>query len=56
MTYLPELKAVNSPLQKQIIDFKGYSVAPIIEDGEMRDMLNLSSDQYRSAGREVRIR
>lgn len=46
MTYLPELKVVNSPLQKQIIDFKGYSVAPIIEDGEMRDMLNLSSDQY----------
>lgn len=46
MVYLPELKAVNTPLQKQIIDFKGYSVAPIIEDGEMRDMLNLTSDRY----------
>lgn len=44
--YLPELKAVNAPLQKQIIDFSGYSVAPVIQDGEMRDMLNLSSDKY----------
>lgn len=46
MVYLPELKQVASPLQKQIIDFRGYSMAPVIDDGEMREMLNLSSDEY----------
>ena len=46
MVYLPELKTAAMPLQKQIIDFKGYSVAPVIEDGEMREMLNLSADMY----------
>lgn len=46
MAYLPELQAVSTPMQKQIINFEGYSVAPFISDGEMRDMLNLSSDKY----------
>lgn len=46
MVYLPELQAQSTPLQKQIINFEGYSVAPVIEDGQMRDMLNLSSDNY----------
>lgn len=46
MTYLPELQYVNAPQQKQIIDFRGYSKAPVVEDGEMRDMLNLSSDKW----------
>ena len=46
MTYLPELAAINSPAKKQIISFEGYNVQPVIEDGEMRDMLNLSSEKY----------
>jgi len=46
MTFLPELQSAGTPMQKQIINFEGYSIAPFIEDGEMRDMLNLSSDQY----------
>lgn len=32
--------------RQQIVTFKGYSDAPVIDDGEMRDMLNLSSDKY----------
>lgn len=44
--YLPDLKTVNTPLQKQIIDFEGYSVAPVIKDGEMRNMMNLTSAKY----------
>lgn len=46
MAYLPELKFVTEPQQKQIVNFKGYSKAPVIDDGEMRDMLNLSSDNW----------
>lgn len=46
MVFLPELKAVNAPLQKQIINFEGYNVSPVIGDGEMRDMLNLSSNMF----------
>lgn len=46
MVYLPDLVMENTPLRKQIIDFQGYSVAPVIEDGEMRNMENLSSDRY----------
>lgn len=46
MVFLPELMTVNTPLQKQIIDFRGYNVSPVIEDGEMRDMMNLSSSMY----------
>lgn len=44
--YLPELLTTDVPRQKQIIDFQGYSQAPMIDDGEMRDMLNLTSDKY----------
>ena len=43
---LPYAKYTNSPAQIRTIDFKGYSVKPIIEDGQMRDMKNLSSDGY----------
>lgn len=43
---LPYAKYENSPAQVRTIDFKGYSVKPIIEDGQMRDMKNLSSDGY----------
>lgn len=42
---LPEL--TNIPKGRmQIVEFKGYSDAPVIQDGEMRDMKNLSSDLY----------
>ena len=43
---LPYAKYTNSPAQVRTIDFKGYNVRPLIEDGEMRDMKNLSSDGY----------
>lgn len=43
---LPYAQYVNTPAQVRTIDFKGYSVKPIIEDGQMRDMKNLSSDGY----------
>ena len=43
---LPYAKYTSSPAQIRTIDFKGYCVKPIIEDGQMRDMKNLSSDGY----------
>lgn len=43
---LPYAKYTNSPAQIRTIDFKGYNVRPVIADGEMRDMENLSSDGY----------
>ena len=43
---LPYAKYANNPAQIRTIDFKGYCVKPIIEDGQMRDMKNLSSDGY----------
>lgn len=35
-----------SPKQERIIEFKGYNKKSVIEDGEMRDMYNLASDEY----------
>ena len=43
---LPYAKHTGSPAQIRTIDFRGYNVRPIIEDGQMRDMRNLSSDGY----------
>lgn len=43
---LPYAKYANNPTQVRTIDFKGYCVKPIISDGQMRDMKNLSSDGY----------
>ena len=43
---LPYAKHKDSPAQVRTIDFKGYCVRPIIADGQMRDMKNLSSDGY----------
>ena len=43
---LPYAKYTENPAQVRTIDFKGYNVRPIIEDGQMRDMRNLSSDGY----------
>jgi len=46
MVYLPEIDVMAPPAQKQIIEFGGYNNAPVIDDGQMRDMYNLSSDKY----------
>lgn len=46
MGYLPEMTASVEPVRRQVIEFKGYSNAPMIDDGEMRDMRNLTSDDY----------
>lgn len=35
-----------TPSQERILEFKGYNKKMVIEDGEMRDMYNLSSDEY----------
>ncbi|MDO4486033.1 MAG: hypothetical protein Q4C46_05485 [Bacillota bacterium] len=35
-----------NPSQERILEFKGYNKKSVIEDGEMRDMYNLSSDEY----------
>lgn len=43
---LPYAKYTNSPYQIRTIDFRGYCRKPIIADGQMRDMMNLSSDGY----------
>lgn len=37
---------ILSPQQERILEFKGYNKKAVIEDGEMRDMSNLSSDEY----------
>lgn len=46
MGYLPEMTISVDPVRRQVIEFKGYSNAPVIADGEMREMKNLSSDLY----------
>lgn len=35
-----------TPSEKRILEFKGYNKKSVIEDGEMRDMYNLASDEY----------
>lgn len=35
-----------SPMVDRIIEFKGLNRNPVIDDGEMRDMLNMSCDEY----------
>ena len=44
--YLPDMKYNIVEAKTKIIEFKGYNVNSVIEDGEMRDMMNLSSDEY----------
>ena len=34
------------PKEERILEFKGYNKKSVIDDGEMRDMFNLSSDEY----------
>lgn len=35
-----------SPKQERILEFKGYNKKSVIDDGEMRNMYNLASDEY----------
>ena len=35
-----------NPLQERILEFRGYNKKSVIDDGEMRDMYNLSSDEF----------
>lgn len=35
-----------SPNQERILEFRGYNKKSVIEDGEMRNMYNLSSDEF----------
>lgn len=43
---LVEATYTFEPMQERIIEFGGYNRKAVIEDGEMRDMLNLSADEY----------
>lgn len=36
------------PVQNRVIEFKGYDTQNVIEDGSMRDMRNLTSDEFPS--------
>lgn len=44
----PMMQMQASPLRKQVIEFKGYDTQNVIDQGAMRDMKNLSSDEYPS--------
>ena len=43
---LPKVKNIIGPGKVQVIDFKGYDCQSVIDDGEMRAMKNLTSDEY----------
>ena len=42
----PMMQPISSPQESRIIEFKGYDVQNVIAPGSMRDMKNLSSDEY----------
>ena len=44
----PNMQITRTPTDNQIIEFKGYDVQNVINQGSMRDMRNLSSDEYPS--------
>lgn len=44
----PQLQAEGDPTELRTIEFKGYDVRSIIDDGSMRQMRNLSTDEYPS--------
>lgn len=46
MGLLPKMPVTAEPTKRIIVNFGGYSNNPQIDDGEMREMLNMSSDQY----------
>lgn len=43
---LPSIRMTNQSVKQRTIDFRGLNYNPLIQDGEMREMKNLSSDQY----------
>ena len=43
---LAKLVYQMDPLQERILEFQGYNKKAVINDGEMRDMYNMSSDEY----------
>ena len=43
---LPRARTNIIPGKVQVIEFKGYDCQSLIEDGQMRDMKNLTSDEY----------
>lgn len=43
---LPKAKQKVAPGKVQVIEFKGYDCQSLIDDGEMREMKNLTSDEY----------
>lgn len=43
---LPKVKNIIAQGKVQVIEFKGYNCQSLIEDGEMREMQNLTSDEY----------
>lgn len=42
---LPRVKSMIAPGKVQVIEFKGYDCQSLIDDGEMREMKNLTSDE-----------
>ncbi len=42
----PQLKLESNPSESRIIQFKGYDVRNTIDDGSMRQMRNMSTDEY----------
>lgn len=42
----PMMQTNLAPSRSQVIEFKGYDVRNVIDPGAMRDMMNLSSDEY----------
>lgn len=44
--YLPEIQAQVNAAKKKVLEFKGYNTISVIDDGEMRDMQNLSADEF----------
>lgn len=44
----PNMQITKTPSDVRVIEFKGYDVQNVIEQGSMRDMKNLSSDEYPS--------
>ena len=42
----PMMQITKRPTEKQVIEFKGYDVQNVIDPGSMRDMKNMSSDEY----------
>lgn len=54
--YLPELQSELSRTVQRVIEFKGINYTRLPQDGEMRDSLNISSDNYPTlAPRKARV-